>query len=378
MAALRQSMLTYGYLTPVIIDQNNKIADGEHRALIYKEMGYPTIPAYRLTLESDNDRLMIRQIMNKLHGEHERQLDSNELATIFQRNSNDLAQLSQLIAQRKEDLEHLITAYHPDIWFTRPEEAFDHAKALEEIVPTTELGDCYQLGDHRLICADASDRRSIDRLLQGQKIDLVFTDPPYNIDFDYNSHEDTMKPEDYEQFCRAWFSLLTELSDKVIITPGPKNVGYWYNIKQPTDIATWYKQNSVTWGKLFYKRCCEPILFYGEGFKEFIETNRHERKRLTDFYEYPSDVVAQRKTTSLDDSDKKFAPAKPMELVKELITQYSDENQSILDIFIGSGTTIIAAEQSGRKCFGVEIDPMYCDVIVKRWEKYTNKKAVKL
>src|SRR5215510_16311120 len=83
MEGLRQSMLKYGYLTPVIIDQNNVIADGEHRALVYKQMGYNQIPVFRLNLETDTDKRMLRQVMNKLHGEYDKQMDSDELVYIF-------------------------------------------------------------------------------------------------------------------------------------------------------------------------------------------------------------------------------------------------------------------------------------------------------
>jgi DNA modification methylase len=374
MEGLRQSMLEYGYLTPVIIDQNNVVADGEHRALVYKQLGYTQIPVIKLNLATDTKRKMLRQVMNKLHGEHDQQLDSNELLEIFQ--ANKLTDLSTLIGQQQSDLEKAISKFHPEIQFYQKED-FDFNKTLEEIVPSTKLGDLYQLGEHRLICADCSDKRSISKLLEDAKVDLVFTDPPYNVDFDYNTHKDDLKPEEYEEFCKTWFTILTELSDRIIITPGPKNVGHWYNIQQPTDIATWYKPNSSTWATLFYKRCCEPILFYGEGFTTFLKEERNNKRRVTDLYQQVRILDKLEREARSDLKVTRFAPEKPVELIKELITEYSNHGQSILDIFIGSGTTIVAAEQTHRKCYGVEIDPMYCDVIIKRWEKYTDKKAEK-
>lgn len=112
MAGLRQSMNRWGYLTPIIIDQNNLIADGEHRLLVYKELGYEEIPAYRLTLETDSERRMIRQVMNKLHGDHESKLDAQELESL--RKLDLLPQLAELIAHDENILKRLIADFHPD------------------------------------------------------------------------------------------------------------------------------------------------------------------------------------------------------------------------------------------------------------------------
>ena len=178
MEGLAKSMQTYGYLTPVIIDQNNVVADGEHRAIAYKQLGYDKIPVFRLNLETDVDRRMLRQVMNKLHGEHDKQLDSNELTLIFQ--NQKLTDLANLLGQEEFQLQQAITRFHPEIQFAK-EEDFDLDKTLEKIVPTTKSGDIWQLGNHRLICGDCTDRKIIDRLTESKDIDLLLTDPPYGI-----------------------------------------------------------------------------------------------------------------------------------------------------------------------------------------------------
>ena len=113
MAAISKSMKKYGYLVPVIIDQNNKICDGEHRLQIYKDLGMTKIPAYKVRLETDADRRQLRQIMNKLHGEHDKARDADEFLAIMQ-NSKDgsLAELAGLLGQKEQDLNDLLNLFH--------------------------------------------------------------------------------------------------------------------------------------------------------------------------------------------------------------------------------------------------------------------------
>jgi ParB-like chromosome segregation protein Spo0J len=110
MEGLRQSMKRFGYLTPIIVDQNDMIADGEHRALIYKEFGFTEIPCFKVKLKDDIERRMLRQVMNKLHGEHNEQKDANELLQIFE--SKRLDELASLIAKPREGLEQLLAKHH--------------------------------------------------------------------------------------------------------------------------------------------------------------------------------------------------------------------------------------------------------------------------
>lgn len=393
MAALRKSMQTWGYLTPVIIDQNNKIADGEHRALVYKELGMETIPAFQINLETDSDRLMIRQVMNKLRGEHDRQLDSNELATIFQRNNNDLATLSQLIDQRKEDLEHLITAYHPDIWFTRPEQDFDHAKAIEEIVPTTQLGDLYQLGEHRLICADSTDQRSITKLLDGKTADICFTSPPYNagngnlrqetnrIVKAYLELEDTKTDEEYFEFLKD--SLTTNLEHcyecyyniGLIGMNKRPVIEFLYEFRnQYKDLLYWIKDNQgvpdPNEGHL--QNRAELILIF----------SKHDNSKTIRHHTFSLNLPLSNIITGPKQQRNEFSlihrATFPLYLPSHVIDNCTYEGDIILEPFAGTGTTIIAAEQKARKCFAVEIDPHYVDVILQRWASYTGKDPVRV
>src|SRR6185436_19257667 len=166
-AGLKEAFSKFGNVYPILIDQNNFIVHGNHRAQVYKEMGMQEIPAFRRQFKDDDERRMASQTMNKLHGTYDVLKDSDQLLKLFQ--NNHLEELSNLIAQPKEDLQRIIQKGHPEMQFQH-DDNFDVDKALEDLVPQTALGDIWQIGRHRLICADCTDSRSIDRLLEGAKI----------------------------------------------------------------------------------------------------------------------------------------------------------------------------------------------------------------
>lgn len=387
MDGLRQSMLKYGYLTPVIIDQNGVVADGEHRALVYKQLGYDRIPVYRVNLETDADRKILRQVMNKLHGEHDKQLDSNELLQIF--NENKLTNLATLIAQQQSDLEHAITRYHPEVSFFH-EGNFDLAKELEEIVPTVQLGELYQLDRHRLICADSTDGRSLTKLLETESdlkitVNQLNTDPPYGVRYgdknaELNSYDGGNRLEeqydndeldyDYHDMFKTIFTNLEQYW-------ADYNTFYiWSGGLHLHEIREAMKDSpNIQWGDylVWIKNKFSFVKKDYQAQSEFCIYGWYKRHRF-----YPESarttVLNYNKPTSND-----LHPAmKPIALIKQTIEDGTQPNDNILDLFTGSGTTLIAAEQTNRNFYGIELDPHYCDVIIKRWEQYTGKKAIKL
>ena len=367
-AAIKKSFHRFGYLVPIIVNESYEIGDGEHRALIYKELGIKEIPAYVVPkINDDIERRLLRQTMNKLRGEHEPKLDAQEIALIFK--NDKLDNLAELLAQDRQTLEKILTK-EMGIQFER-EDNFNVVKALEEIVPDTQLGDMWQLDQHRVICADNSDKASLHRLIQDNSIELVFADPPYNLDFDYNEHDDDLSNKDYFFLCKNAYDNVKNVTSKVVITPGPRNITIWYDIAgAPKDIGIWYKRNSSTYGSLFMRRLCEPILFFGEY--------DAKNKRPTDFFDYTRTVDNEAKAIEKEVGLEKFAPWKPIKLITDIIKQWSSPGDIVLDPFLGSGTTLIAAEQTKRICYGIELDPHYVDVVVKRWEAMTGKTAKKI
>jgi DNA modification methylase len=372
MAGLRKSMQTFGYLAPIVVDQNNLIADGEHRVLVYKEFNKKTVPAFRVQM-SETERRLYRQTANKLRGIHDRRLDADELALIYEKGK--LSDLATLIATQDQKLKEIMIKYRPDLPFGHELDAgIDRIidEQLKKNAPDTQLGDVIELGRHRLICADCTDSRAVKKLLGSKVPDLVFTDPPYNIGFGYNEYADKKTTEDYTQMMRTWYEEAVNIGiPKIIITPGSHNIGVWYNIAEPRDIGVWHKRNAGSQGFVFQFRHCEPILFYGEF------DSKH--KRNSDFFDYApivdNETLYAQHAKNVTEA---HAPTKPTAFIRDIIESYSQPDDVILDYFMGSGTTLIACESSNRTCYGVELDPRYCDIIVKRWEAYTKRKVKRL
>ena len=371
MAALRKSMQTFGYLAPIVVDQNNLIADGEHRVLVYKEFGFKTVPAFRVQMD-DVERRLYRQTANKLRGIHDKRLDADELAMIYEKGK--LSDLATLIATQDQKLKEIMIKYRPDLPFGHELDAgIDRIidEQLKKNAPDTKLGDVIELGRHRLICADCTDSRAVKKLLGTKIPEMVFTDPPYNIGFGYNEYADEKTTADYTDMMRTWYQEAINIGiPKIVITPGPKNIGIWYSIAEPNDIGVWHKMNANSGAKVFHFRKCEPILFYGE----------FDNKRNTDFFEYSAVVDNETKYAqhSKKVGSEEHAPAKPTAFIRDIIESYSKPDDVILDYFMGSGTTLIACESSNRTSYGVELDARYCDIIIKRWEAYTKRKAKRL
>lgn len=220
--------------------------------------------------------------------------------------------------------------------------------------PKTKRGDIYKLGNHRLMCGDSTSIDDVEKLMNGEKADMVFTDPPYGIGFKYNSHKDTTGDE-YKDFCRDWFHNLKLMSDFIVISTGWAYNLFWYQ-NEPKDTFYWLCKNKRTGGSISHFRKVEPIFIWGKP----------ENKYDFDFFE---------QTTQIEEDLKgKHTCPKPVSLIESII--YGCKNGGlILDVFGGSGTTMIASEKSKRRSNLMELDPHYCDVIVARWEKFTGKKA---
>jgi len=240
--------------------------------------------------------------------------------------------------------------------------------------PTTKTGDLYQLGEHRLMCGDSTDKETVDILMDGQKADMVFTDPPYNVDYGISKkprhkirtiENDKQTDGEWERFCKELFSRLKEhcIGDIYMwgaSSPEGMKMRLWLTEMGCHWSATiiWKKQQLVL-SPAKYQRIYEPC-FYGWFDKSSF---RADRKQV--------------EVWEIDrPHDSKLHPTmKPIELCGKGIANSSISKGIVLDLFGGSGSTLIACEKLDRKCYMMEIDPAYCDVIVTRWEEFTGKKA---
>lgn len=257
------------------------------------------------------------------------------------------------------------------------------------IMPICKRGDLYLLDGHRLLCGDSTIKENIDKLMNGAKADMVFTSPPYNVGLDYNSYDDSLSVDDYRKLLSDVMERIKEVAAECFAICW--NKGAWMH---PCDYRMdinlleekWGIKRTIVWKKkgitgppIFAHTQNNPVIrnympFFGW---EFIFTCQTGGKGIT---KIPENVLQRRMTDiwevdqSVDSSNQSGHPgAFPVQLVADAIALYGDN--IVLDPFCGSGSTLIACEKTNRKCYGMEIDPHYCDVIIKRWETYTGKKA---
>jgi DNA modification methylase len=258
----------------------------------------------------------------------------------------------------------------------------DEAKEIVEdeipeppVDPITKPGDLWLLGEHRLLCGDSTKAEDVERLMAGAKADMVLSDPPYGVSY-VGKTKDALKVENdalgeedltalvvaafdnAEANCRAgayWYAT---------VPPGPLHILFaddWKRRGILRQIMVWAKDSMVL-GHSEYHYQHEPILF------GWIPGDRHknsDRTRTTLWqYDRPK-------------ANREHPTMKPVALWAQAVTDGSRTGEIVYDPFLGSGTTLIAAEQLGRKCYGMEISPQYCDVIVQRWETLTGKKATR-
>lgn len=251
--------------------------------------------------------------------------------------------------------------------------------------PTTKLGDLYQLGRHRLLCGDSTDPGSVDRLLDGGSVSLLFTDPPYNMNFDGRTGKWLAKDSKRPQKVLMNDNLSTEGFDDLIrgslscalghLDPGGSAYVFcdWRHYPQVQAIFSEYfnQKSAIVWDKthfgmgVHYRMQYELLIFGVNGEKPGIWT---AGKTERDVWSVQRENVREYRHVT----------QKPTEIAERAIKNSSVKDGTVLDLFLGSGTTLVACEGLGRVCYGMELDPGYCDVIVKRWENVTEQKAVLL
>jgi hypothetical protein len=207
---------------------------------------------------------------------------------------------------------------------------------------------------HRVACADATSAADLEALVSGDACALLATDPPYNVGLDYSDETDDRKSsEDYREFTRRWFDMARGLTERQIVTPGCENLPLWLRLFDPYHVAPWVKTNAMTNGKVSRFWCWEPVLFFGE---------KWPRDRANDIFDFPAGTHK--------DTGGHPCP-KPVRMWADLLMHYAAEGATILEPFLGSGTTLVAAEQVGRRCLGLDISPAYVDVALMRWQRLT-------
>jgi len=372
--ALTRSLREWGFVQPVLARREDRVVIGGHQRLVAaRKLGLKTVPVIYVDLSVEQSRLL-NVALNKISGEWDEDLLARLLAELKPVEDIDLS----LTGFSEDELDKLLRGLDRREKRERSE-TFDLDAALEGARRATRAnpGDLWALGDHRLLVGDATDTAAVRRLLGETRPAMCFTDPPYNVSYgDHGGQQrgqrkrkianDAMPAEQWEAFCRGWARNLVEHVDGALYVcmstkewPLVSRVlaevgGHW------SDTIVWKKDRFVM-GRADYQRGYEPI-WYGwpEGKKHHWCGDRDQG----DVWEVERPSASEAHPTM-----------KPLALVEKAIENSSKPGDVVLDLFLGSGSTLIAAERTGRVCYGMEIDPHYGSVVLARWESFTGKEA---
>ena len=395
--AVAKSIQEFGFKVPIVIDKNNVIVTGHTRYKASKKLGLKTVPCIKADDLTDKQVKAFRLADNKVSelAEWDFGLLNEELKVL---GDFDMGEYGfEIIGEEPE-------AYNDD---------FDIDEVIPE-QPKSKMGDIYRLGRHYLMCGDST-TSDVDKLVNGEMIDLVVTDPPYNVDYgkkakmlnDYlgtngnqdDIENDSMSKEEFLEFLTKAFQNL-----KDCLKPGG-SFYIWYASQSGTEFEQaltnvglqtrqdiiWNK-NQLVLGRSDYQWKHEPCKYgWKDGAGHYFT---HERdlttviddddytkmdkkslvKLLESIYTLKSTIIeCERPTKSA-----LHPTMKPVKLIGYLVKNSSRQNEKVLDLFGGSGSTLIACEQLNRTCYMMEYDPKYVDVIIERWEAFTGEKAEKL
>ena len=373
-AQIAASIKEFGWTNPILVDGTSGIIAGHGRLLAARKLGMDKVPVIELAHLSDTQKKALIIADNKLalNADWDTELLQIELKELM---ADDFS--LDLLGFDVKELDALLNAIEPTVGLTDEDAVPD---VPDE--PKTKPGDIYVLGNHRLMCGDSISIDAVEKLMDGQLADLVFTDPPYNVAYSGRGENnlgtiknDNMSDSQFEDFCRAffgcYFAYMKPLACIYVCHPDSQSAPklafektFAEQFKKSSTII-WMKQ-SAGMGWQDYRAQHEPILYgwkEGKG-KHFFVGDRTK----TTVWKIGRDAQASYVHPT----------QKPVALPEEAINNSSKGMDIVLDLFGGSGSTLIAAEKTGRKARTMELDPKYCDVIVKRWEEFTGKQAILL
>ena len=350
---LKDSIHRFGLVDPIIINKNkdrkNIIIGGHQRTKVAKAMGIKEVPCVELDLNYDKEReLNIR--LNKNTGDWDYDLLANNF------------DIEELHDWGFDDSELKLDLFEEEI-----DGLIDDDEIPEAVEPICKLGDVWQLGNHRLLCGDSTKKENIELLLDGNKADMVFTDPPYGINEKGDrtarktglakNHNLKDFVDDSIKYAVKNYKIIESLNIKTQIWFG---ANYYCHFLPMTN-------NWLVWDKRVEDKMkdtqsdCE--LAWVKTDKSSVRIFRHLWKGFN--------KDSERNVPRVHPTQK------PIELSVWSFKNYGNP-KSVLDCFLGSGTTLIACEKTNRVCYGMELDEHYCDVIINRWEKFTGQKAEKV
>ena len=368
-AQIAASIFEFGFNNPILTDGEHGLIAGHGRLAAARKLGLKEVPVIELGHLSDTQKKAYILADNRiaLNAGWDDGLLTLELQELQGANV-DLG----LLGFGDEEIERLLNGADDGGGLTE-----DDAVPEPPVEPVSKPGDLWILGNHRLLCGDSTLLSDVERLMDGQLADMAFTDPPYNVDYGNNA-KDKMRGKDrrimndalgdgfYQFLYDACLNLLVVTKGACYVCMSSSELHTlqkaWIDAGGKWSTFIIWAKNTFTLGRADYQRQYEPILYgWKQGTDHFWCGDRDQ----SDIWNYNKPRVNDLHPTM-----------KPVELVERAIQNSSKSRDIVLDLFGGSGTTLIACEKTNRQARLVELDPKFVDVIVKRWEEYTGKKAV--
>ncbi|RKH76983.1 DNA modification methylase [Corallococcus sp. AB032C] len=415
---LKRSIQEFGLVEPIVFNERTGYVVGGHQRLkVLQDLGWSEVPVSVVDLDPEKEKAL-NVALNKIEGDW----DNFKLKELLEELDTGAFDIT-ITGFDEEEIEDLMTQFYVEEETEVKEDNFDPDKAAEEVEePITKPGDVWLLGRHRLMCGDSTNIDDVLRLMGGKQADMIFTDPPYNVDYEGSNGKkiknDNMEDSAFYQFLYdafvAMYTALKEGGPIYVCHADSEGLNFRKAFKDAgflmKQCLIWVK-NSLVLGRQDYHWKHEPILY---GWKPGAAHAWYGGRKQDTVVEEDVDLVIQKECDhfvlsfsngiksvmvkvpsyeivfSGDDSDsttwriekpKKNADhptMKPIALCARAIQNSSKPGELVLDPFGGSGSTLIACEQTGRTCFTMEFDPIYCDVILRRFEEFTGQKAVRI
>jgi DNA modification methylase len=387
---IAQSIKSFGFNVPLLIDDRQMVIAGHGRLLAARKMGWDTVPAIKLSHLTEPQRMAFLIADNRLteNSSWDERMLGEQLKVLSELNLDfDLEAIGFEVPEIDLLIDGLDTVAEQD-----PD---DRLPAISGSA-VSGLGDLWQLGKHRVLCGNSLLAASYERLMGGAKADLLITDPPYNVVID--GHATGLGKTHHREFGMASGEMSsTEFTDflrKAMLAARDHSVAgslayYFMDWRHMTEILSAGHEvytellNLCVWAKSnggmgsFYRSAHELVFLFKNG------TGSHRNNvQLGKFGRYRTNVWNYPGANSFSRSDAEgnllalHPTPKPVALIADAIKDCTARGDLVLDPFLGSGTAVIAAERAGRRCYGLELDPLYVDTIIRRWQRQTKLEAV--
>lgn len=375
---VKKSLSEFGFQQPLVLDKDNVIIVGHTRFAAAKELGFENVPCYVADNLSE-DKIKAYRIMDNKSAEYASWnygLLTKEITDLLE-NDYDL----EFTGFTDVELEDMGFDMNLESFVEEPQSDEDVIPEIaEDKAPISKMGDVWILGNHRLLCGDSTSIDDVEKLMNKERADMIFTDPPWNVNYgedtaggkykDRKILNDHMEKDEWADFVMGFCSCLKLASKGGCMTYLVMSAQEWAIVDKTLRDNGFHWSSTIIWAKdalvisrKDYHTQYEPI-WYGWNADDSRLSPLLDRKQ-SDVWNVDRPRVSKLHPTT-----------KPVELVERAINNSSQRTNLVLDLFLGSGSTLIAAEKTGRRCFGMELDPKYADVIIERWQNYTGKNAV--